>query len=246
MRSDITPTLAKWGLGGNQFTAPVGGANAPVAALGWTWQFMTTTTKPIATGAISPQRLLLPSKDVVDAKLYVIWSDLGNISGAKKKVGFLLGIEQQQVDTDRYIGNTLSGRPDSWSVNSNGKDVDWKVAGAPELDPTTTFPLMQWGVGYESVPNQASSADRFHKTQMRMLRTNGTAILPDANFSLRGLSESIGGKYVVGGVYIWRMKGLPATAVLADGLYDGDGDGAKDTDDYGDDVYVWGIIAEFQ
>jgi len=105
---------------------------------------------------------------------------------------------------------------------------------------------MEWGIAYDKVLNQAVSAGKFHKTQIRMLRVSGSSIVADVNYSLRGLSESISNKYVVGAVYLYRMAGLPATAVLADGLYDGDGDGAKDTDNYADPIYIWGIIAEFQ
>lgn len=239
-RQTVTSSFGKWGIPGKMFnTMGVGGD--PVTFYDWGWTFDLATTGPVVSGIIPPQGIIRPAKDKVDGKLYVVWEpSVAPVADAK--VGWLFCLQHGLTSEPALNWGLpiLSGVPDTWAAD--GDDIDWKYSASPTSDPYCVFPRQQWGIVYDTIP---AGTQNLYRSQFRMLRTNGSIISPSADYSFKSLSETIDSKYALVALYVFRLQSFVGTAILADSLYDGDGDGVVDTDDFANDVRFYGVVADF-
>ncbi|MDD3493347.1 MAG: hypothetical protein PHZ19_07640 [Candidatus Thermoplasmatota archaeon] len=233
-----TATFNRWGIIAKEFDTggPAADPTYPIF-YGPYYQFRTTCANPAITGVIPPQGILRPSKEAVDGKIYIVWEPR-SAPEEDQKVGWLVCV-QHALETEPAGTWLVLSTPDTWAVN--GYDIDWKFSEAPELDPYSNFPRMQWGIVYETV---RAGTRNLYSSQVRMLRTDGTRIVPSAAYSFRQLSEKIGNLRAFCTLNIWRLQSFSGTAILADSVYDGDGDGLVDTDDYGNWAFFYGVCAD--
>lgn len=229
----------RWGVPGTDFIAP-GLSGDPTLIYNWSWVFRTTTTSPVITGVIPPHRILRPSVDQIDGRLYIIWEPETEPE-VDSKVGWIVAAQYalEGEDAGMYI-LPMESIPDDWEAN--GEDVNWKSTSYPEYDIYRAFPRMQWGIVYETIP---AGRPTLYRSQVRMLRTDGMNIVPSSKYSFRSLSEIYENKHVFAALYLWRIRSFSGTSILGDGIYDGDGDGLVDTDTYDGNCLFMGVTAEF-
>lgn len=244
-RQTITPSLAKWGLSANDMSASVG-ANQPISLYSVAWTFKKTDTGPVIAPFIPPQGLIRPGKDEVDVDLYVVWASMVGGGLATQKAGWVVAMTEDIEDS--LMVNTLS--PVLYGVPTLYKDdngeVDWGWAAGPP-DVYASYPYVQYGLAY----GVAGDALTLRKTKVASFKMSGGALAVDrGRRSFGKLSGTVNGKQGFGGLYIWRAQsgdpGATAPAIFGAGVFDADGDGQLDTDDFDDDVILFGVVGEFK
>lgn len=200
--------------------------------------FAANVDAPIAKGMLSPQVVVLPAKDVVNVKASIIWDTTTGVAG--EKVGWILYVQHT------LIGDTLYGvLTDGFKQSAISSEVDYTYSLIPALDPLWAYPRTQYAVGYGD-----ATANELRKTPMYHLKYDTASTLKlDDTFALRDTSEYIDDTYCLLTMYIYRMAGADAGGILptflADGLYDADGCGSPDTDNFAGVADFYGILLEF-
>jgi hypothetical protein len=225
-------------------TPAAAGVNDPKAFFNVSWQFKTTTDGPILAPFIPPQGIIRPGKDEVDMDLYVVWSGSGG--SPTEKVGWIVSIAQiLEGESIMKLAGALIDTPDLYR-DDNG-EVDWGLAGPP--DEYQNYPYAQYGLAYE-VGGAVDWA--VHKTKVRSFKVvNGALVIDRDRRSFGKMAGTVNGLQVLSGLFIWRaVAGNPSAslpAAFGPGVFDVDGDGNLDTDDYAsNDVYVWGVVGKFK
>ena len=199
--------------------------------------FTNLTSSSIAKGMLSPATIILPAKNIVNVKASIIWS---SSAGASGKVGWLMAFQHV------LIGNEVIGSiPTGFVQSSVPTEADYLDATQPGYDDYWKFPKAQWAIGYGTSDGTAK------KTPLYQLKYDTPSTLKlDDKFAIKNLSESIGGKYAMVQIYIYRTQGTQAllamlgNTFLTDGLYDADGDGQKDSDTSAQDAFFLGLLLE--
>lgn len=243
-RATTIPTLAKWGLNGRDMGPAAAGATEPLTFYNMAWQFKQITDGAAIAPIIPPQGLIRPGKDEVDVDLYVVWSGSGGLP--TEKVGWIVYFGQVlEGDTIEKIATPAIDTPNLY--RNDNDEVDWGWAGPPDV--YLDYPYAQCGLAYEV----AGDVDwGLHKTKVKSFKmVNGALTIDSSRRSFGKIAGTMNGLQVFGGLYVWRAAaGKPVAslpAVFGPGLFDVDGDGNLDTDDYAsDDVYLWGIVGEFK
>lgn len=244
-RQTITPRLAKWGLSAMDMT-PAGmiAATDPKPFYNLAWQFKQATAGAIIAPIIPPQGLIMPGKDEVDVDLYLVWVGAGAI--ATDKVGWIVNLVQ--VLEGDSIMNLAGGIIDTPNLyRDDGGEVDWGIAGPP--DSYLNYPYSQYGLAYDLV---GTTDWAVRKTKVCSFKMSGGALAIDRDRrSIGRMAGVINGQQVFAGLYIWRaVAGKPVVSLptaFGPGVFDVDGDGAVDTDNFAsDDVYLFGVIGEFK
>jgi hypothetical protein len=241
----VSPSLAKWGFSANDM-ASIGGAGDPTSLYGLAFQFKKTDTGPVTAPFIPPQGLIQPGKDEVDVDFYVVWSNLGLGGGlATQKVGWVVSIAEAVEGgsvMDAISPGPVGTTPTIYKDNAG--EVDW---GWTPPDSYQVYPYLQFGLAYD-----LSGLDWIlHRTKVASFKmVNGALAVDPSRRSFGKISGTVGGKQVFGGLYIWRAQGgqpgVTSPTIFGGGVFDADGDGQKDTDNFDDDVVLWGVIAEFK
>jgi hypothetical protein len=199
--------------------------------------FTAATSSAIAKGMLSPATIILPAKDVTNVKASIIWS---SPTGASGKVGWLMAFQHV------LIGNEVVGSiPTSFVRSSAPTEVDYIDATQPGYDDYWTFPKAQWAIGYGTADGTAK------KTPLYQLKYDSPSTLKlDDAYAIKNLSEEIDGHYALVQIYIYRTQGtqillaMLGSSFLMDGLYDGDGDGALDSDTSAQSANFLGLLLE--
>lgn len=209
------------------------------------------TTRPLMTGALSPNSVIRPYKDDSNAKLYAWWYYADNTGGRTvgKKVGWCVGVASAKPDfsIDSVTGNFKNGSillPTSSPPTIEKKDIKFDSQGMPLLGYVTEGKYEQYAVGFDMVHPEKNTAE-IHRTPLYGLKTDGRNVLRDPDFSYRHLPSEDNAPPLMS-VAAWRMSaGAPASGIFSNGAFDWDGDGVNDSDDCEDVVQLLGIEAKF-
>lgn len=220
---------------------------------GFGWEAkLKPTTKPLMTGALSPNSIIRPYKDDSNAMLYAWWYYNDNTGGATvgKKVGWAVGMAAARPDFyfDRSSDAPKNGAillPTGSLPWVEQSDITFDSLGMP-LYPygATEGKYLQYAVGFDMVHPEKYLAG-IHCTPLYGLKSNGRSVVRDPDFSFRHIPCLESAPPLIS-VAIWRMSaGAADIGIFSNGNFDWDGDGTKDSDDCEDVATLLGIEARF-